>query len=78
MTTSGVSAEADVLMFSDKLTYIFADFNDLFVRPGLLNAPFSLADFHDVVIGHGSLPLDLLERRADAYIAAVLARLQGS
>jgi uncharacterized protein (DUF885 family) len=43
-----------------------------------LGAAFSLADFHDVVIGHGSLPLGLLERRVDAYIAATLAGTDGT
>lgn len=31
---------------------------------------FDLARFHDVVIGHGSLPLDLIERRVDEYVRA--------
>lgn len=30
---------------------------------------FRLADFHDVVLGGGDLPLELLERRIDAWIA---------
>jgi uncharacterized protein (DUF885 family) len=34
-----------------------------------LGSAFSLPEFHDVVLGHGALPLDLLEREVDAYIA---------
>jgi len=34
-----------------------------------LGTAFNLADFHDVVLGHGELPLDLLERLIDEYIA---------
>ena len=34
-----------------------------------LGAKFSLADFHDQVLGEGSLPLSVLERRIDAWIA---------
>ncbi len=34
-----------------------------------LGTSFDLAEFHDVVLGHGALPLDLLEREVDAYIA---------
>jgi uncharacterized protein (DUF885 family) len=35
-----------------------------------LGAGFSLAAFHDQVLGEGSLPLDVLEQRIDAWIAA--------
>jgi uncharacterized protein (DUF885 family) len=35
-----------------------------------LGARFSLAAFHDQVLGEGSLPLAVLERRIDAWIAA--------
>jgi uncharacterized protein (DUF885 family) len=35
-----------------------------------LDAGFSLAAFHDQVLGEGSLPLDVLEQRIDAWIAA--------
>ena len=34
-----------------------------------LGDAFDLAEFHDVVLGHGELPLDLLEQQVDAYIA---------
>jgi uncharacterized protein (DUF885 family) len=34
-----------------------------------LGTAFNLAEFHDVVLGHGELPLDLLERLIDEYIA---------
>jgi uncharacterized protein (DUF885 family) len=39
-----------------------------------LGAKFSLAAFHDQVLGEGSLPLSVLERRIDAWIA--LKRLE--
>ena len=35
-----------------------------------LGTAFNLSEFHDVVLGHGELPLDLLERLIDEYIAA--------
>jgi uncharacterized protein (DUF885 family) len=35
-----------------------------------LGAKFSLARFHDTVLAEGSLPLDMLETRIDAWIAA--------
>ena len=35
-----------------------------------LGEAFDLAEFHDVVLGHGELPLSILEKQVDAYIAA--------
>jgi uncharacterized protein (DUF885 family) len=35
-----------------------------------LGAAFDLRDFHEVVLGYGALPLDILAERVDAYIAA--------
>jgi uncharacterized protein (DUF885 family) len=35
-----------------------------------LGARFKLADFHDQVLGEGAMPLAVLERRIDAWIAA--------
>jgi uncharacterized protein (DUF885 family) len=34
-----------------------------------LGGKFSLKDFHDVVLGSGPLPLDILERNVNAWIA---------
>jgi uncharacterized protein (DUF885 family) len=33
-----------------------------------LGARFNLADFHDVILGHGALPLDLLAQQVESYI----------
>ncbi len=35
-----------------------------------LGAKFSLSDYHDLVLDSGALPLDVLEQRVDAWIAA--------
>ncbi len=37
-----------------------------------LGDAFDIRDFHDVVLGGGSLPLDILDRRVDNYIAMTL------
>jgi uncharacterized protein (DUF885 family) len=34
-----------------------------------LGQKFSLKEFHDVVLLHGAMPLDILEREVKAYIA---------
>jgi uncharacterized protein (DUF885 family) len=39
-----------------------------------LGAKFDIRGFHDEVLGAGALPLDVLEKRIDAWIAAQLAR----
>lgn len=39
-----------------------------------LGARFDLKDFHTVVLAHGALPLTLLERQVDAYIASQRAQ----
>ena len=35
-----------------------------------LGAQFQLREFHDIVLGNGALPLDLLEQQVDRWIAA--------
>lgn len=35
-----------------------------------LGAKFDIKSFHDLLIGSGSLPLSILERKVDAWIAA--------
>ena len=37
---------------------------------GALGAAFDLRAFHDAVLGAGAIPLDVLEQRIDAWIAA--------
>ena len=32
---------------------------------------FNIRDFHDVVLGHGAVPLDILEQHVDDYIQSV-------
>jgi uncharacterized protein (DUF885 family) len=40
-----------------------------------LGDAFSLGEFHDVVLKNGAVPLDILERLVDQYIATKLADL---
>jgi uncharacterized protein (DUF885 family) len=35
-----------------------------------LGSRFNLKEFHNVVLGSGQLPLEMLEQQVDAYIAA--------
>jgi uncharacterized protein (DUF885 family) len=35
-----------------------------------LGPKFDIRGYHDMIIGHGALPLNLLERQTDAWIAA--------
>ena len=37
-----------------------------------LGEQFNIRDFHDVVLGNGSIPLDLLEENVNAHISLVL------
>jgi uncharacterized protein (DUF885 family) len=38
-----------------------------------LGSKFSVRDYHNVVLGAGSVPLQVLERQVDAYIAKMRA-----
>jgi uncharacterized protein (DUF885 family) len=40
----------------------------------LLGQAFDVREFHDVVLGHGAVPLTVLEKNVDAYIARVKAK----
>jgi uncharacterized protein (DUF885 family) len=40
-----------------------------------LGPRFSLREFHNLVLGTGSVPLELLERQVDAYITRTSAGL---
>jgi len=42
--TAGMSPEESAVMFSDKIAYVFADYNDLFARNALTGSELSLAD----------------------------------
>ena len=39
------------------------------MRKRLLGSRFDIRTFHDVILGGGALPLEILERRVDNYIA---------
>jgi uncharacterized protein (DUF885 family) len=39
-----------------------------------LGDQFDLVEFHRVILGNGSMPLDILERVVDDYIAAALSQ----
>ena len=39
-----------------------------------LGSRFSIREFHNVVLGTGSVPLQLLERQVDAYIKRTAGR----
>jgi dGTPase len=54
---SGISPEADAVMFADKISYLFSDFNDLFVRQAYTGSRFRLSDFLGL-----SRAMDLLGR----------------
>ena len=45
MRLNRVLPEADAVMYGDIIAYLFADFNDLFVRYSLTGSRFSLSDF---------------------------------
>ena len=36
-----------------------------------LGDDFNIRDFHDAVLGHGAVPLDILEQHVDDYIQSV-------
>jgi prolyl oligopeptidase len=37
-----------------------------------LGERFNIRDFHDIVLGNGSIPLDLLEEKVNQHISSVL------
>ncbi len=70
LTLTGASAEADVVMYSDKISYIFADYNDVFTRRALHDSRFRLEDFPGLKEGMDWFGANHRERTA-ACIAAL-------
>ncbi len=61
---SSSTAEGDLVMFSDKIGYIFADFNDIFMRAAQTGSRLTLADFPELAAGMAWFGANHRERNA--------------